>query len=67
VQRKQPIIRERKNTNEDVRLYRRGQNVEATVTKTKVKVSNIKKESEDISLTVMKRSRINRKEKSDID
>ena len=67
MQRKQPIIRERKNTNEDVRLYRRGQNVEATVTKTKVKVSNIKKESEDISLTVMKRSRINRKEKSDID
>jgi len=67
VQRKQPIIRERKNTNEDVRLYRRGQNVEATVTKTKVKVSNIKNESEDISLTVMKRRREDSKEKNDID
>jgi len=43
VPRKQPIIRERKNTREDVSLLWENLTVDATDKKTKVKVSNMKK------------------------
>ena len=62
VQRKHPIIRERKNTKAQVSLWQWYVNKHATQKKTKVKVSNIKKEREDISLTEKKIKKVDSKE-----
>jgi len=52
VLRKHPIISESRNTKADLSLFWVWMNEEATEKKTKVRVNNIKKESEDISLSV---------------
>ena len=66
VPRKQPIISERKNTREDVSLLWRYLTVDATDKKTKVKVSNMKKEREDVSATVKNNSKTDNNEKQDM-
>jgi len=52
VLRKHPIIRESRNTKAEVSLFWVWMKEEATEKNTKVRVNNIKKESEDISLSV---------------
>jgi len=62
VQRKHPIISESKHTKAEVSLCKLTEDKPATVKKTKVSVNNIKKEREDISLTVINNNKVDSKE-----
>jgi len=66
VQRKQPIIRNRKNTKEEARLHRATLTSEATEQNTKVSVSNKRNEREDNSYKTIDNNRINNNENKDI-
>ena len=62
VQRKHTIISVSKHTKAQVSLCLLLEYKPATVKKTKVKVNNIKKEREDISLTVINNNKVESKE-----
>jgi len=66
VQRKHQIISDSKNTKAQVSLCLLLEYKPATDKKTKVNVNNIKKEREDISLTVNNNNKVDSKEKCDI-
>ena len=66
MQRKQPIIRNRKNTKEEASLHRATLTSEATEQNTKVSVSNKRNEREDNSYKTEDNNRINNIENKDI-
>ena len=64
--RKHPIIRKSKKTKEETSLFRNQLREVATEQKTKVRVSNKKKESDVISLSTKNRVRVTNNENTDM-